>query len=53
MLVANSTFRNNTAANGGALGALSRESRIYNSEFENTVLSYFGERSAVPLLSGL
>ena len=46
MIIANSTFRDNAASNGGAIGALQVESRIYNSIFENNratgILANFG-----------
>jgi hypothetical protein len=35
IVVANSTFRGNTAANGGAIGTLQTASFIYNAVFEN------------------
>ena len=55
MIVANSTFRNNTASNGGAIGALHVESRIYNSVFENNratgVLANFGGADGCPVFN--
>ena len=57
MIIANSIFRNNTASNGGAIGALQVESRIYNSVFENnratgTLANFFqGDAAGCPVFN--
>jgi hypothetical protein len=55
LVVANSTFRNNSASNGGAIGALHVESRIYNSVFENNratgILANFGGATGCPVFN--
>jgi hypothetical protein len=55
LVVANSTFRDNAASNGGAIGALHVESRIYNSVFENNratgMLANFGGAKGCPVFN--
>lgn len=55
LTVANSTFRGNSASNGGAIGALHAESRIYNSVFENNqatgILANFGGATGCPVFN--
>ena len=55
LTVANSTFRGNSASNGGAIGVLQVESRIYNSVFENNratgILANFGGATGCPVFN--
>jgi hypothetical protein len=55
LTVANSTFRANSASNGGAIGALHVESRIYNTVFQDNratgTLANFGGATGCPVFN--
>jgi hypothetical protein len=55
LTVANSVFRGNSASNGGAIGALHTESRIYNSVFDANratgILANFGGATGCPVFN--
>lgn len=55
LVVAHSTFRDNSASNGGAIGALHVESRVYSSVFEGNratgVLANFGGAAGCPVFN--
>lgn len=55
LTVNNSTFRNNTASNGGAIGLLHADATVYNTVFENNralgQLANFGGASGCPVFN--